>query len=57
MTFEKDKEKEAKVSTARNFWITAVNNQGGFGRWGFVKIDDPWDAQSTLSTYLKDGRP
>jgi type III restriction enzyme len=27
------RDKEAKVATARNLWVHAVNNHGGFGRW------------------------
>ncbi|MBI4264881.1 MAG: DEAD/DEAH box helicase family protein [Acidobacteria bacterium] len=42
------KDKAAKVSTARTLWIPAVNNHGGFGRWAFVEVTDPWDAQRTI---------
>jgi type III restriction enzyme len=28
----------AKAMTARNLWCTAVNNHGGFGRWGYTEI-------------------
>ncbi len=28
----------AKAATARDQWCTAVNNDGGFGRWGYVEI-------------------
>jgi type III restriction enzyme len=28
----------AKAETARNQWCVAVNNHGGFGRWGYVEI-------------------
>jgi len=28
----------AKADTARNKWCAAVNNHGGFGRWGYVEI-------------------
>ena len=31
----------AKANTARNLWCTAVNNHGGFGRWGYVEMTDP----------------
>jgi type III restriction enzyme len=44
VTGEKKKDKEAKVSTAKNLWVPAVNNHGGLGRWAFVEIEDPWDA-------------
>ena len=27
-----------KADTARNQWCTAVNNHGGFGRWGYVEL-------------------
>lgn len=30
-----------KAATARDSWCTAVNNHGGFGRWGYVEITDP----------------
>ena len=45
VTGEKKKDKAAKVATARTLWVPAVNNHGGFGRWAFVEIADPWDAQ------------
>lgn len=28
----------AKADTARNQWCAAVNNHGGFGRWGYIEI-------------------
>jgi type III restriction enzyme len=45
---EARKDKAAKVSTARTLWVPAVNNHGGFGRWAFVEVTDPWDAQRTI---------
>jgi type III restriction enzyme len=45
---EARKDKAAKVSTARDLWVEAVNNRGGFGRWGFIEISDPWDARNTI---------
>lgn len=32
---------KAKADTARNSWCAAVNNHGGFGRWGYVEMTDP----------------
>ena len=52
VTGRKDKEKEAKVSTARTLWVPSVNNYGGFGRWGFFEINDPWNAQNLIREYL-----
>ena len=48
VTGARDKDKQAKVSTARTLWVPAVNNAGTWGRWAFVEITDPWDALDTL---------
>ena len=48
VTGEKRTDKEAKVATARTLWVPAVNNHGGFGRWAFVEIADPWDAKTPI---------
>jgi len=50
---EARKDKAAKVATARNLWVPAVNNHGGFGRWGFLEISDPWDAKNTIRAILR----
>ncbi len=50
---EARKDKAAKVETARNLWIPAVNNHGGFGRWTFLEIVDPWDAKNTIRAFVK----
>ncbi len=43
-----DKKKEAKSSTAETLWVPAVNNAGQWGRWAYIEIRDPWDAEKTL---------
>ena len=48
VTGEQKKDKVAKVATARNLWVPAVNNHGGFGRWAFLEITDPWNLEQTL---------
>ncbi len=48
VTGEQKKDKAAKVTTARTLWVPAVNNYGGFGRWGFIEIADPWDAENAM---------
>ena len=48
VTGEKKKDKAAKVATARTLWVPAVNNHGGFGRWAFIEIADPWDAENVI---------
>ncbi len=50
---QKKKEKEAKVATARNFWVPAINNHGGFGEWAFLEILDPWNTKNIIRNYLK----
>lgn len=40
--------KPVKVSTARTLWVPAINNHGGFGRWAFVEVSDPWDAAGVM---------
>jgi type III restriction enzyme len=45
---EPRKDKAAKVATARSLWVPAVNNDCRFGRWAFLEITDPWDAQGAL---------
>jgi type III restriction enzyme len=51
---EAKKDKAAKVATARTLWIPAINNHGGFGRWAFVEITDPWDAKDTIRALLQE---
>ncbi len=52
VTGEKKKDKAAKVTTARTLWIPAVNNHGGYGRWDFIEIADPWDAANLIRAQL-----
>jgi len=52
VTGEKKKDKAAKVATARNLWVSAVNNHGGYGQWAFLEIGDPWDAQKLIRAFL-----
>jgi type III restriction enzyme len=49
---EPKKDKAAKVSTAKTLWVPAVNNHGGFGRWRFIEVTDPWDAQNLIRREL-----
>ena len=50
---EPRRDKAAKVATARNLWIPAVNSDGRFGRWAFVEVTDPWDAKNTIRAALR----
>jgi type III restriction enzyme len=42
----------SKALTARERWCAAVNNHGGFGRWGYVEIKDPATAEADLRTAI-----
>ena len=50
------KGKAPKVATARTLWAPAINNHGGFGRWAFLEISDPWDAKNTIRAMLGKAR-
>jgi type III restriction enzyme len=52
VTGQSKKDKAAKVATARTLWVPAINNHGGFGRWAFLEIDDPWDAAKNIRRFL-----
>ncbi|HWD99296.1 MAG TPA: DEAD/DEAH box helicase family protein [Bryobacteraceae bacterium] len=52
VTGEKKADKSAKVATARNLWVPAVNNDGRFGRWAFLELRDPWNAKTEISEFL-----
>jgi len=56
VTGEHKKDKAIKVSTARTLWIPAINNYGGYGRWAFIEITDPWDAKNTIRATLRQCR-
>ncbi len=55
VTGEKKKDKAAKVATARTLWVPAINNHGGFGRWAFIEVADPWDAKNIIRANLLQG--
>jgi type III restriction enzyme len=54
VTGEKKKDKAAKVATARTLWAPAINNHGGFGRWAFVEVADPWIAQQVIRACVRE---
>ena len=49
VTGEQRPEKAIKKATARDLWVPAVNNHGGFGRWRFLEIRDPWNAKNEIN--------
>ncbi|HVM31192.1 MAG TPA: DEAD/DEAH box helicase family protein [Candidatus Limnocylindrales bacterium] len=53
---EAKKEKQAKVAYAEHQWTEAVNNWGQLGRWAFIEITDPWDAESLIRERYLSGK-
>ncbi|MEO0967176.1 MAG: restriction endonuclease subunit R, partial [Cyanobacteria bacterium J06639_18] len=49
---EARRDKAVKVATTNNLWIPAINQHGGFGRWNFIEITDPWDAENTIQALI-----
>jgi type III restriction enzyme len=54
VTGEKKKDKAAKVATARTLWVPAVNNHGSYGRWDFIEVADPWNAENLIRRFIQD---
>ena len=52
VTGESKSEKAAKVETAKTLWVIAINNHGGFGRWAFLEIKDPWNSINEIRSFL-----
>lgn len=44
---------QAKAHTARNSWCAAVNNHGGFGRWGYVEMTTPLEFKVRLADAIE----
>jgi type III restriction enzyme len=57
VTGEAKKEKQAKVAAAEFLWVEAVNNWGGAGRWAFLEVTDPWDAEKLIRKRFLEPRP
>jgi type III restriction enzyme len=55
VTGERRRAKSAKAETARDIWVPAVNAHGGFGRWMFLEIEDPYTAKSSIRAALQSG--
>jgi len=48
------RDKELKVNTTRDLWIPAVNDHGGFGRWAFIEVTDPWEATGMIEATVEE---
>ena len=38
--------KPLKIHYAKDYWIPAINRHGGFGRWAFVEVSQPYDVDA-----------
>jgi len=45
-------DKVERVATARERWVPGVNALGRYGRWDFIEIEDPWNAENAIRTHL-----
>ncbi len=52
ITGERREDKPLKVDTAKRLWVPAVNHHGGYGRWHFVEVLDPWNIETQLHNEL-----
>lgn len=44
---------DMKVTVARDTWCVAVNNHGGFGRWGYLEVTDMLTAKADLDAAIQ----
>jgi type III restriction enzyme len=44
---------QQKATTARDSWCVAVNNHGGWGRWGYIEMTDPNQFQVRLADAIQ----
>ena len=55
VTGKKDDKKAMKIKTAREFWVPAVNNEGSFGKWAILEIQDIHETQNLIRATISHG--
>jgi type III restriction enzyme len=55
VTGKKDDKKVIKTKTAREFWVPAVNNNGGYGEWAFLEVQDIHETQNLIRAGMEQG--
>ncbi|OGX37505.1 MAG: hypothetical protein A3D87_08815 [Omnitrophica WOR_2 bacterium RIFCSPHIGHO2_02_FULL_50_17] len=55
VTGKKDDKKIMKVKTAREFWVPAVNNDGRFGQWAILEVQDIYETQNLIRAGITNG--
>lgn len=53
---ERDPADDAKDDTMRRMWVPAVNADGRFGRWAFLRVDGPYDLERAIDDCLAAAR-
>jgi len=48
VTGEKKRDKHIKVETSQTLWVPAINNDGRFGTWRFLEIQDPYETKALI---------
>ncbi|MDQ1352551.1 MAG: type restriction enzyme [Acidobacteriota bacterium] len=43
-----------KKSTMETYWVPGVNNNGGYGRWAFVKLTDVYEIESGFNELVEE---
>ena len=54
VTGKKDDKKIMKVKTAREFWVPAVNNDGRFGQWAILEVQDIHETQNLIRAFIEE---
>ena len=49
---ERDAQDDAKHDTMRALWVPAVNANGRYGRWDFLRLDGPYDTAEAIRDHL-----
>ncbi len=49
---ERDAQDDAKHATMRALWEPAVNAANRYGRWGFLRLDGPYDVAESIRGHL-----
>ena len=52
VTGARREDKQTKVDTSRRLWVPAVNNHGGYGRWAYIEVLDPWNCETQIREEL-----
>jgi type III restriction enzyme len=55
VTGKKDDKKGLKTRTARELWVPAVNNDGKYGRWAFLEVQDIHEVEGLIRAGLANG--